>query len=76
MRHGSLFIDSSRYCQTSPKTNNRLKWRIPEAIHIEKCIYSSALKMKSAYIQVHLRLEFFKEANNINPDQTALKGAV
>ena len=30
----------------------------------------------AAYIQVHFRLEFFMEANNMNPDQTAPKGSV
>ena len=30
----------------------------------------------AAYIQVHFRLYFFMEANNMNPDQAALKGAV
>ena len=29
----------------------------------------------AAYIQVHFRLDFFMEENNMNPDQTA-KGAV
>ena len=32
--------------------------------------------MSAAYIQVHFRLDFFMEANNINPDHTAPKGAV
>ena len=27
----------------------------------------------AAYIQVHFRPDLFMEANNINPDQTALK---
>ena len=27
--------------------------------------------MSVAYIQVHFRLDFFKEANNMNSDQTA-----
>ena len=30
----------------------------------------------AAYIQVHFRLDFFMEANTINPDQTAPNGAV
>ena len=29
--------------------------------------------MSAAYIQVHFRLDNFMEANNMNPDQTALK---
>ena len=28
--------------------------------------------MSAAYIQVHFRLDFFMEVNNMNPDQTAL----
>ena len=32
------------------------------------------LFMSAAYIQVHFRLDFFMEANNMNPDQTALLG--
>ena len=35
------------------------------------CFFTSA-----AYIQVNFRLQFFMEANNMNPDQTAPKGAV
>ena len=27
--------------------------------------------MSAAYIQVHFRLDFFMEANNMNPDKTA-----
>ena len=27
--------------------------------------------MFAAYIQVHFRLDFFMESNNMNPDQTA-----
>ena len=39
------------------------------------------LKLSSAftsavYIQVHLKLDFIMEASTMNPDQTALKGAV
>ena len=30
--------------------------------------------MPAAYIQVHFRQDFFMEANNMNPDQTAPKG--
>ena len=37
-------------------------------------ISSFVLKMSAAYIQVHLRLDFFMEASNMNPDQTAPKG--
>ena len=29
--------------------------------------------MSAAYIQVHFRLDFIKEAKNMNPDQTASK---
>ena len=29
--------------------------------------------MSAAYIQVHFRLDFYVEANNVDPDQTALK---
>ena len=29
-----------------------------------------------AYIQVHYKLDFFMEANNMNPDQTTLMRAV
>ena len=29
-----------------------------------------------SYIQVHFRLDFLMEANNMTPDQTALKAAV
>ena len=29
--------------------------------------------MSAANIQVHFRLDFFMEANNMNPDQTASK---
>ena len=29
--------------------------------------------MSAAYIQVHFRLDFFKEATSMNPDQTAHK---
>ena len=32
--------------------------------------------LSAAYIQVHLRLGFILEANNMNPDQTAPLGAV
>ena len=32
--------------------------------------------MSVAYIQVHFRLDFFMEANNMNHDQAAPKGAV
>ena len=32
--------------------------------------------MSAAFIQVHLRLVFIMEANTMNPDQTAPKGAV
>ena len=34
------------------------------------------LLMSVAYIQVHFRLDFFMEANNMNHDQAAPKGAV
>ena len=34
------------------------------------------LFMPAAYIQVHFRLDFIIEANTMNPDQTAPKGAV
>ena len=30
--------------------------------------------MSAAYTKVHFRLEFFMEANNINPDQAAPLG--
>ena len=29
--------------------------------------------MSAAYIEVHFRLDFFMEANNMNPNQTATK---
>ena len=32
--------------------------------------------MSAASIRVHLILDFFMKANTMNPDQTALKGAV
>ena len=32
--------------------------------------------MPAAYIQMHLRLDFFKETNPMNPGQTAPKAAV
>ena len=34
------------------------------------------LLTSAAYIQVHFRLDFFLEANAMNPDQTAPKGEV
>ena len=30
--------------------------------------------MSAAYAQVYFRLDFFMEASNMNPDQTASKG--
>ena len=36
----------------------------------------SAFYTSPAYIQVHFRQDFFMETNNMNPDQTAPKGAV
>ena len=34
------------------------------------------LSMNAAYIQEHFRINFIMEANTMNPDQTALLGAV
>ena len=38
--------------------------------------FSNFENMSDTYSQVHFRLDFFMEANNTNPDQTAPKGAV
>ena len=40
------------------------------------CLEMSSAFPSAAYIQVHFRLDVFMEVNNINPDQTAPKGAV
>ena len=32
------------------------------------------MKKSAAYIEVHFRLDFFLDANNMNPDRTAPKG--
>ena len=32
--------------------------------------------MSAAYIQMHFRIDFFMEANNVNLDQTAPKEAI
>ena len=37
---------------------------------------SSLLFTSASYIQVHFRLDFFKETNNMNPDQSAPLRAV
>ena len=37
---------------------------------------SNQTKTSAAYIQMHFRLLFIMEANSMNPDQTAPKGAV
>ena len=42
----------------------------PAHIFVLKCFL---LFTSAAYIQVHFRLDFFMEANNMDPDQTALK---
>ena len=45
-------------------------WKSHVAAHfVLKMLYA-------AYIQVHFRIDFFMEANNMNPDQTVPKGAV
>ena len=45
------------------------EWFIPQIFFLSlKCLLFTSV----AYIQVHFRLEFFMEANNMNPDQTAL----
>ena len=36
------------------------------------CLHTTS----DAYIQMHFRLDFFMEANNMNPDQTAPNRAV
>ena len=37
---------------------------------------SPAFLTSAEHIQVHFRLDFYMEANNMNPDQTAPEGAV
>ena len=36
-------------------------------------LFKCLLFTSAAYIQVHLKLDFFVEANNMNPDQTVPK---
>ena len=55
-----------------PKCNQVFK-HYPATIFVQEM---SSTFMSAEYIQVHFRLDFLKEANNMNSDQTSPKGEV
>ena len=56
--------------------NEKMKSYQPLACQYFVLKMLSTFFSSAAYIQVHLRLGFIMEANNMNPDQTAPLGAV
>ena len=71
--HGQNFITLVKFLGILSKVT-QVSYQLTKLILIVPLII--VLKMLSAfmsaaYIQVHFRLDFFMEANNMNPDQTA-----